>query len=154
MTRTNPLKLGVVHSTARSWSSSICKNGQFSQPDSLNCKPEHRDYLYLCKTKSVYVWLCTNWVQVNWFCKILILVKSGLRWSDLCLDRFNWTSVKINSVIKSYNFSFKWINSGDNQYYLKATNNVIINSKPPESIMSPKRRNKHILRIVREREGQ
>lgn len=34
---TNPLKLGVVHSTTRSWSSSILKKGQFSQPDSRNC---------------------------------------------------------------------------------------------------------------------
>lgn len=35
---TNPLKLGVVQSTTRSWSSSILKNEQFSQPDSLNCE--------------------------------------------------------------------------------------------------------------------
>lgn len=35
---TNPLKLGVVHSTTRSWSSSILKKGQFSQPDSRNCR--------------------------------------------------------------------------------------------------------------------
>lgn len=32
-----PLKLGVVTSTIRSWSSSILKKGQFSQPASLNC---------------------------------------------------------------------------------------------------------------------
>lgn len=31
------MKLGVVQSTTRSWSSSILKKGQFSHPDSLNC---------------------------------------------------------------------------------------------------------------------
>lgn len=32
-----PVKLGVVQSTTRSWSSSILKKEQFSHPDSLNC---------------------------------------------------------------------------------------------------------------------
>lgn len=35
--KAHPVKLGVVQSTTRSWSSSILKKGQFSHPDSLNC---------------------------------------------------------------------------------------------------------------------